>query len=99
MSDHEVRAAIDRMEAWVGDAGWDPDPAVLEAWNREYQAALATAEKNPGWIELVARAHELGRRLELRLADLTRLRDEVRAELDVQGRGNRALAGYGASIR
>lgn len=99
MSDRAVRDALDRMAAWIGDAGWEPEPAILEAWNAEYRAALATAEKDPGWAELVARAHALGQLLEVRLAGLTELRNEIKAELDVQERGNRALAGYGASTR
>lgn len=99
MSDRAVRAAIERMEAWVGDAGWEPEPEILEAWNAEYRAALATAEKDPGWAELVDRAHALGQKLEARLAGITALRNDIKAELDAQERGNRALAGYGACTR
>lgn len=99
MSDRLVHAALDRLEAWVGDAAWEPEPAVLETWNQEYRTVLATAEKGPGWAREVARAHDLGRRLEARVAEMTRLRNEIKAELDAQERGNRALAGYGASTR
>lgn len=99
MSDHEVRAALDRMEGWIGQPAWEPDPAALEAWNTEYQAALATAERGPSWPALVERAHGLGRKLEVRLDQATQMRDAIRAELGIQERGNRALAGYGASTR
>jgi len=99
MSDRAVRSALDRMEAWVDEAAWEPDPQVLEAWNRDYQEALGAAEKGPGWPDLVARAHRIGRRLEARVSHFSRLRDEIKAELGMQERGNRALAGYGASTR
>ncbi len=99
MSNAGVRAAIEQMEVWMGDPGWEPDPGQLTVWNTGYQAALATAEKGEGWTELVARAHAMGKQLEPRLANLVRLRDEVKSELDAQGRGNRALIGYGASAR
>ena len=99
MSDPKVRAAIEQMEAWMGDPNWEPDPGQLEAWNKEYQTAVSQAEKGAGWPELVERAHALGRRLEPRLAQMVRLRDELKAELEAQERGNRALLGYGASTR
>jgi hypothetical protein len=99
MSDARVRAAIEQMEAWIGDPNWEPDPVLLETWNTAYQSAVANAEKGEGWSDLVARAHVLGKELEPRIAHLVRLRDQVKAELDAQGRGNRALIGYGASTR
>lgn len=99
MSDQKVRAAIEQMEAWMGDPNWEPDPGLLETWNKEYQAAVAQAEKGTGWPELAERARALGKRLEPRLAQMVRLRDEIRAELEAQERGNRALIGYGASTR
>lgn len=99
MSDHRVRAALEQLEGWMVDPTWEPDPEQLRAWNAEYQAVLAQAEKGAGWPELVARAHLLGQQLEVRLAQLTRVRDAVRAELDAQERGSRALLGYGASTR
>lgn len=99
MSQGEVRAAIEQMEAWVGDASWEPDPEALAQWNDAFQAAVAEARKEDGWLDLVARAHAVGQQVEARLPQLARLRDAVRAELDTQERGNRALRGYGASAR
>lgn len=99
MSDRRVRSAIERMEAWIGDPAWEPEPEELESWNRDYRDAVAGAEKGEGWTDLVARAHALGRQLEVRLQAAVRKRDEIKAELDAQERGNRALAGYGASAR
>jgi hypothetical protein len=99
MNNLRVRAAIDQMEAWIGDPAWEPDPQDLEAWNSQYQQALAGAEKGEEWPALVARAQHLGPRLEARLRDLIQRRNEIKAELDAQERGNRALAGYGANTR
>lgn len=99
MSNSAVRAAIERMEAWLGDPGWEPEPADLEDWNRKYQEAVAQAEKGAEWSGLVVRAHALGQHLEQRLAVMVQQRNQIKAELDAQERGNRALAGYGASTR
>lgn len=99
MSNSAVRAAIEQMEIWLSDAGWEPEGQDLEDWNRNYQEAVAQAEKGAEWSGLVSRAQSLGKRLEQRLAVLVQRRDQIRAELDAQERGNRALAGYGASTR
>ena len=99
MSQGEVRAAIEQMEAWVGDASWEPDPEALAQWNDAFQAAVAEARKEDGWLDLVARAHAVGQRVEARVTQLTQMRDGMRAELNMQARGDRALKGYGARIR
>jgi hypothetical protein len=99
MSDTEVATAIRQMEAWVADPAWAPDPEALVRWNGEYQSALARAEKGPGWADLIARAHAVGRAVEARTIQFEALRDGMRVELEAQERGNRALRGYGASTR
>jgi hypothetical protein len=99
MSDGQVRAAIEQMEAWLADPGWEPDPEALAHWNAEYQAALAQAEKGPGWPELAARAHAAGRLLETRLAVVAAALGKVKADLEAQVRGNRALKGYRSGRR
>lgn len=99
MSDGALRAAIEQMEAWVGDPSWDPDPDVLAQWNTQFQAAVEPGRASAGWPDLVARAHALGPLLDARTTRLSQLRDEIRAELDGHERGNRALKGYGASTR
>ena len=99
MSDARVLAAIEQMEAWLGDPNWEPDPEALSQWNADFQAALAQAEKASGWPDLVSRAHATGQLLEARIAVVAEERDQVRAELAAQERGNRALRGYGASTR
>ena len=97
MNDQKVRAAIEQMEGWMADPTWEPDPELLAQWNAGFQAALAQAKKTEGWLDLVARAHTVGARVEARVSQLAQVRDGVKAELDAQDRGNRALRGYGAS--
>lgn len=99
MKDGGLRASIEQMEAWVADPTWEPDPERLAQWDVDFQAALARAEKGPDWPNLMARAHAAGRELEARTVKFAQLRDQMKAELDAQERGNRALMGYRASIR
>lgn len=99
MSDARVRAAIEKMEAWLADPIWEPEADALDAWNRDFLEAMGRAEKAPGWDALIERAHGAGRRLEDRIAVLSAEKDKVQAELERQGRGNRALKGYGANVR
>jgi hypothetical protein len=99
MSDLRVRAAIEQMEAWLADPNWKPDPEALAQWNAAFQAALAQAEKAPGWPDLIGRAHVAGQLLEARSVVVAEARDQVRAELEAQERGTRALKGYGANTR
>jgi hypothetical protein len=99
MSDEEVRAAVEQMEAWLADPAWGAEPDELSRWNAGFQSAMARAEKGPGWPDLSARAHRLGRDLEVRLARLVQLQHEVKAELNGLQRGDRALKGYGNSTR
>jgi hypothetical protein len=99
MSDVRVRAAIETMEAWLADPGWNPEAEALDHWEQEFQAALAQAEKAPGWLELVDRAHAAGRRLEARTQAMIEAQARLRAELESHERGNRALRGYQSSSR
>jgi hypothetical protein len=99
MSDGRVRAAIEQMEAWLADPIWDPDPKALAQWNLEFQTALVQAEKAPGWIELIARAHVAGRLMETRIVAAVEAQDRIRTELALQEQGTRALRGYDTSAR
>ena len=99
MKDAEIEAAIGTMEAWLADPTWEPNLELLDRWQADFQAALALAEKASGWPDLVCRAHGASERLEARIAVLTAARDQVRAELEAQERGGRALKGYGANTR
>jgi len=99
MSDAGVRAALERMEAWLADVNWVPDVGELAQWDAEFQAALAQAEKGPGWSSLMERSMAAGHSLEARTLVVAEARDQVRKELENYERGNRALKGYGASSR
>ncbi|MDP1830865.1 MAG: hypothetical protein Q8K67_02315 [Geothrix sp.] len=99
MSDADVLRAVEQMEAWLREPEALPDAEALAAWNRELQSAVAGAERGPGWADLAIRARTLGKQAQGRAATLAVQRDQVRAELDAQGRGGRALKGYGAAAR
>lgn len=94
MSDVRVREALLEMEAWLADPAQSFETLDLGTWNEAYQAAVAGAERGPGWEGLVALAHSLGEQLEARLTDLECERDAVKLELGTFARGDRALRGY-----
>ena len=95
MSDAAVRAALSQLEAWLGDRSTPLDDALLEAWNRDFNAALARAERGPGWEETLALARRLGQQVLARQHELEGQRDGIRLELQRQLQGARALKGYG----
>ena len=99
MSDLEIRAAIEQMEAWLADPAWEPDPDALATWNAGYTEAFSRAERGPGWPELVARARAAGASLDARAARMAQTRDAVKAQLEQLDRGHRALLGYGGRAR
>ncbi len=99
MSDAAVRAVLDAAEAWLADPETLLDTDFLERWNRDFQAAVAAAERGPGWAELVARAHRLAGQVEARQRAVEARREAVRGELQLQARGHRALKGYGSGLR
>lgn len=92
MSDLDLVRLLDELERLL-DQG-EVEGEVLADWRPRFEAALATAERGPGWPETVARAHALGRRLDLEADRLSVERDRIRQELDLQGHGSRALKGY-----
>lgn len=98
MKDGQVLSIIDQMESWIEDPAWIPDPDALAQWNTAFQEAMAQADRGPGWEELRQRAHAVGARLEARMVPFVQQRDALKAELDAQERGNRALRGYGAGL-
>ena len=99
MSDARVRAAVEQMEAWLADPDWEPEAKALARWDAEFKAALVAADRGEGWPALAERAHAAGILLESRLALAVEALDQMRMEIESQGRGNRALKGYGAGTR
>lgn len=97
MSDEALRQVLERMEAWLADDGWEPDPELLPEWESEFRRCLEGTEKGADWPELRRRAHEAGKLLSTRADRLAMAQAEVRAELEAQERGNRALRGYRTS--
>jgi len=94
MSDEALRQLLERMEAWLSDDTWEPDPEVLSEWETEFQRCLASTEKGSDWPELRQRAHAAGGVLSARADRLALVQADIRAELEAQERGNRALRGY-----
>lgn len=99
MSDTEVVACLDEMEARLHCPSSDWTPEALEGWHQRFHAAVATAERGPDWAEIVERAHSLGGMVTNLAALASSQRDQIRMELDRQALGYRALKGYGASVR
>lgn len=99
MSDAAVRAALRQLEAWLEDGSTPLDGALLEVWNRDFNTALASAERGPGWAETLAQARRLGQQVEARRHELEGRRDAIRQELQQQLQGARALKGYGSHTR
>lgn len=96
MSNARVRAALEQMEAWLADPAWEPEAESLALWDTEFNAALAVAERGVEWPDLAQRAHAAGKQLEARVDRAVEVLDRMRREMEAQGRGHRALRGYGA---
>ena len=94
MSDGRVQASLDDLERLLATLVDDPDPAAVAAWHAGFKAALAGAEKGPQWAALIARAQDLGRRLDEQMRHLEAIRGAVRQELLAREKGSRALKGY-----
>jgi hypothetical protein len=96
MSDSEVLRLVEEMEGFLEAPGALQDPAPLEGWNARFREAAATAERGAGWAGILERAHALGSRVNQALVELDRQGQALRGDLEIQGRGQRALQGYGA---
>ncbi len=95
MSDQRLLESLEAMERRLD--GGDPaelSPEALEAWNREFQAEIATAERGPQWTSIVARAHALSGRIQAVVGDLSLRRDALKKELLSHAQGKRALSAY-----
>jgi flagellar hook-associated protein FlgK len=98
VSDLDVAEALGEIESAL--AGPEiPTPEALAQWRARFDAAVATAERGPGWEGLVKRAHHLAAQVGQLGATLAERRDDVRRELEHQAAGNRALKSYGATTQ
>ena len=94
MSDARVMTVLDDLERLLAGLTDNPDPGAVAAWHAAFKEAIAGAERGPQWPGIVARAHELGRRLDQQARHLLAIRGVVRQELEARTRGRRALTGY-----
>jgi len=94
VSDRAVEEALDELEALLSEPLDQMDGERIGAWHLRFRAALSAAERGRGWVDLVARAHALGGRLDQVLVEAISQRDALRRELDVGGLGARALKAY-----
>lgn len=91
MSDADLSRALDDLEQLLRD---DLDPAAIVAWRRRFDAEVASADRGPGWPQIVARAHDLAGRLDAAAQALADQLAQVQKELALQDQGSRALKGY-----
>jgi hypothetical protein len=95
--DSEVTRLLDElallMEAEV------PEAESIGRWKAAFDAAVAQAERGPGWSEILVRAQELGSQLQSRITLLDQKRVALEGELRTQDAGSRALKGYGSALR
>lgn len=93
MSDQEVIAALETMEQMLLRA--DPvAPQVLADWRKDFDEAVATAERGPAWAEIAARAHRIAGQVDSASETVSVRRDELRRQLSLQNQGARALQAY-----
>ena len=96
MSDERVSAVLDDLERLLAAMTDDPEPALISTWHAAFKEAIAGAERGSQWPGIVARAHDLAQRLDLKAKHLTAIRGVIRHELLKRAQGTRALSGYAA---
>ena len=91
MSDADLIRALDDLEQMLQG---ELDPEAITAWRHRFDTELASADRGPGWPQIVDRAHGLAGRLDAAAQTLSDQLTQVRKELAIQARGERALKGY-----
>lgn len=91
MSDTDLIRALDDLEHMLQG---DLDPETITAWRHRFDAALVSADRGLGWPQVVERAHGLAGRLDAAAQTLSDQLTQVRKELAIEARGERALKGY-----
>jgi hypothetical protein len=92
VSDLHLNGILDDLETLLQSD--EVDGEAIAAWRQRFDAAVATAERGPGWPEIVTRSRTLATRLDQAADRLSLERDRIRRELELQGQGARALKGY-----
>ena len=92
MSDQDVCLALDAMEQLLQDG--DLSAGTLKPWQEQFDAAMASAERGPGWAEIAERSHLLGRRVDLALAGVLADLEAIRREMCLMAIGDRAIKAY-----
>jgi len=92
MSDQDVCRALDAMEQML--QGGTLTAGTLEPWQEQFDAAMRSAERGPGWAEIAERSHLLGRQVDLALAGVLADREAIRQEMRLMAVGGRAIKGY-----
>jgi hypothetical protein len=92
MSNQDVILALDLMERMLHEG--DLTASALARWQERFDAAMASAEREPGWAVIAERSHVLGQRLGLTLAGVLADRDAVQRKLRLMAKGGRALKAY-----
>ena len=99
MSDQDVSQAFDDLDALLNRTVEHPDPQAVATWHETFKAALASAERGPGWPALQARGQALGAKLNDKVSILRSLQAPLKQELLAQAPARRALIGYDPTLR
>jgi hypothetical protein len=97
MSDQDVVIALDAMERMLQHG--EMTGGSLAPWQAQFDAAVASAERGPGWADIAQRSQLLGRRVDLALAGVLADRDLLKKRLHLLAVGGRALKGYSPGKR
>ena len=92
MSDQDVCLALDAMERMLQDGILTV--GTLKPWQVRFEAAMASAERGPGWAEIAERSHLLGRQVDLALVGVLADREAIQREMRLLALGGRAIKGY-----
>jgi hypothetical protein len=92
LSDADLVHSLEELEhLLLGNA---LEAETIAVWRKQFDAALASVDRGPGWPQIVTRAHELATKLDARTKVLSAKRDQMGKELGLQAQGARALKGY-----
>ncbi len=94
MTDLDVLAALDTLEALLAGPASQPNGDAVATWHEAFKRALAGAERGFRWGEVQARGRVLGNLLSQRMALVRAARDVLGRDLAKVASGRRALKGY-----